>query len=108
MPRIRHSWCSVPFALGCLGTLTACGPDPLYREGSWNPSHVNGANLTLMVANPADLRKGSGTTLSDGQIATAAIERLRMDKVKKLPASDVATIATGNSGDNNGTQSGTQ
>ena len=95
-------------AVGCLDILTACSRDPLIREGSWNPTHVNHANLKFMVANPADLVRGTGTNWGDGQLAVAAIERLRADKVKKLPASDVATIATGNSGENNGNQSGTQ
>ena len=95
------------FVITSLGLLTACSQDLLTREGSWNPTHVNHTNLTLMVANPADLVRGSGTNVGDGQLAAAAVERLRTDKVKKLPASDIATIATGNSGDNNGNQSGT-
>ena len=91
-----------------LAGLTACGQDPLYRDGSWNPTHANRANLTLMVANPGDLARGTATSTADGQLAAAAIERLRTDKVKKLPASDVAALATGNSGDNNGSQPGAQ
>ena len=85
--------------LGVVG----CGPafDPLTREGLWRPIQVNHDNLVAMVANPADLVRGTGTTTADGQIATVAIERLRTDKVKKLPASDIAALAAGNSGDNN-------
>ncbi len=95
-------------AAGSLFWLAACSPatDPLYRDGLWEPSHVNRANLTLMVANPADLARGTGTTGSDGQTAAAAVDRLRNDKVKKLPAADIAAIATGNSGDNNSGSSG--
>jgi hypothetical protein len=88
--------------------LAACGPqyDPLTREGLWQPTHVNRSNLVLMVANPADLTRGTGTTKADGQIAAAAAERLRNDKVKRLPASDISQISTSNSGDNNASSSG--
>ncbi len=93
--------------LGLLG-VAACSPatDPLYRDGLWEPTHTNRQNLTLQVANPADLVRGTGTTTADGQIAAAAVDRLRTDKLKKLPASDIAAIAAGNSGDNNSTSSG--
>lgn len=86
-----------------LGT-AACGPqfDPLTREGLWEPTdHINHTNLTLQVANPGDLVRGTGTTGGDGQIAAAAVDRLRNDKLKKLPASDISQITAGNSGDNN-------
>ena len=90
-------------ALGTLLALSACGPqfDPLSREGLYQPLHINRANLALQVANPADLVRGTGRSSSDGQLAAAAVDRLRTDKVKKLPASDVANISVGSSGDNN-------
>ena len=96
-------------ASGSLFWLAACTPatDPLYRDGLWQPSHVNRANLAEMVANPSDLVRGTGTTGSDGQIAANAVDRLRNDKVKKLPAADIAAVAAGNSGDNNSGSSGT-
>ncbi len=90
--------------LGGTAALAGCGQDfdPLTREGLWHPNHANHTDLTLMVANPADLVRGTGVTTSDGQLAAAAIDRLRTDKVKKLPASDVANIGATSSGDNNG------
>ncbi len=90
-------------ALGTLLALSACGPefDPLSREGLYEPVHSNRANLALQVANPADLVRGTGRTTSDGQLAAAAVDRLRTDKIKKLPSSDISTISAGNSGDNN-------
>jgi type IV pilus biogenesis protein CpaD/CtpE len=94
----------------CLLLATAsCGPqyDPLTREGLWHPSHINHANLTLQVANPGDLVRGTGTTGGDGQMAAAAVDRFRNDKVKKLPDSDIAQISAGSSGGNN-TSSGGQ
>ena len=97
-------------AAGSLFLLFACSPatDPLYRDGLWQPSHVNHENLAQMVANPSDLVRGTGTTGADGQIASAAVDRLRNDKVKKLPAADIAAIAAGNSGENNSGSSGAQ
>jgi type IV pilus biogenesis protein CpaD/CtpE len=90
-----------------LGT-ASCGPeyDPLTREGLWQPGHTNHNNLTMQVANPGDLVRGSGTTGGDGQLAAAAVDRLRNDKVKKLPASDISQITTSSSGDNNSTSGG--
>jgi hypothetical protein len=87
----------------CTGQYAPFNPayDPLVREGLYQPSHVNRQNLTLQVANPGDLVRGSGTTGGDGQLAAAAVDRLRNDKVKKLPASDIAQVSAGNSGDNN-------
>jgi type IV pilus biogenesis protein CpaD/CtpE len=88
----------------CLLLATAsCGPqyDPLTREGLWTPTHINRANLTLQVANPGDLTRGTGTTGGDGQVAAAAVDRFRNDKVKRLPASDISQVTAGNSGDNN-------
>jgi hypothetical protein len=79
-------------ALAGVLALSACGPDvdPLTREGLWHPSHVNRANLVAMVANPADLVRGTGSATADGQLAAAAVTRLRTDKLKKLPQTDIA------------------
>ncbi len=91
-----------------LGT-AACSPqydpfnpayDPLVREGMFQPGHTNHNNLTLMVASPSDLVRGTGTTTSDGQQAAAAVERWRNDKVKKLPAADLAQVTASSSGTN--------
>ena len=94
--------------LGGSAALAGCGEnfDPLTREGLWHPNHANHANLAAMAANPADLVRGTGTSTADGQLAAAAIDRLRTDKVKKLPASDAAQFGAGSSGDNNGGGSG--
>jgi hypothetical protein len=88
---------------GLLLATAACGPDvdPLTRQGLFQPDHTNRNNLVLQAANPADLVRGTGVTGADGQLAAAAVERLRADRVKRLPASDIAQVAAGNSGDNN-------
>lgn len=80
-----------------LAGLSGCGPqyDPLTREGLFHPEHSNRTNLVLSVANPADLVRGTGSATSDGQIAAAAVERLRQDKVKRLPAADIAVLGSG-------------
>ncbi len=75
--------------------------DPLVREGLWRPAQVNRADLALQVANPADLVRGVGASTSDGQLAAAAVERLRTDKVKKLPDSNLSQLEIGGSGSNN-------
>ena len=81
-------------------TLSGCGPefDPLTREGLWHPVHVNRADLVMQAANPSDLTMGKGASTSDGQLAAAAIERLRQGKAKKLQDSGIAQISVQSSG----------
>jgi type IV pilus biogenesis protein CpaD/CtpE len=72
--------------------------DPYTRSGVWRPIGANEVNLRAMVANPADLANGVDAGGEDGQLSTAAVERLRLDKVKALPDSGVAqlnVVATG-------------
>jgi hypothetical protein len=87
---------------GCGSSYDPFNPanDPLVREGLFQPGHTNHNNLALQVANPGDLVRGSGTTTSDGQQAAAAVQRWRDDKVKKLPAADLAQISASSSGSN--------
>ena len=94
--------------LGGAAMLAGCGQnyDPLTRQGLWHPNHSNHANAVLEAANPADLVRGTGTNNGDGQLAAAAVDRLRNDKVKKLPSSDISTIGATSSGENNATGSG--
>jgi hypothetical protein len=74
--------------------LAACQhiDDPSNRAGTWKPEHVNDANLVAMVANPADLDHGHGDGGTFGATAAGAIERLRADKVKSLPATGLSEI----------------
>jgi hypothetical protein len=92
-------------ALAPLACLAGCGPeyDPTTREGLWTPAHSNRADLVMQAANPSDLTFGKGQSGSDGQLDAAAVERLRIGKVKKLPDSGVSQIsvtAGGAGGDN--------
>ncbi len=84
--------------LAAIGLAGCDAIDPLHRAGLWQPNGANGADLALQVANPADLVRGTGATTTDGQVAAAAVARLREDKVKKLPASDVSDFQQGNAG----------
>jgi hypothetical protein len=86
----------------CLGLSLAMGgcafTDPYERAGVWRPSGSNEANLIAMVKTPSDLVQGVGDGLGNGQLAAAAIERLRADKVKPLPDSGLAQISLSGSG----------
>ena len=88
--------------IACLGLLLAMGgcafTDPYERAGVWRPNGANDANLIAMVKTPSDLVQGVGDGLGNGQLAAAAIERLRADKVKPLPDSGVAQISLSGSG----------
>jgi len=111
--RISYALASMSLLLAtaaCDGKYSPFNPayDPLVREGLWQPAHSNRQNLTLQVADPGDLVHGTGTTGADGQLAAAAVDRLRNDKVKKLPASDVAQVTVQSSGNNDSSSQGGQ
>jgi len=102
-------WLRAAAGVAALAALQACSPqydpfnpayDPLVRQGLFQPGHTNHQNLALQVANPGDLVRGSGTTTSDGQQAAAAVQRWRDDKLKKLPAADLAQVSASSSGNN--------
>ena len=98
-----HTALRVAGLIGLAGAalgLTACdATDPYLREGMWHPVGVNQLNRELMVTRPNDLVLGRGTVDSDGETAASAIDRLRADKVRRLPASTISgTGAAGASG----------
>ena len=92
-------------AIGLAAILQGCAStDPLLNTEHWNPTGVNEANIAAQVANPADLVRGREMPAgSDGQLASAAILRLRSGHVKQLPASGLTDLqlqaapASGNS-----------
>jgi len=55
---------------------------------------ANAANLAVMAA-PADLVRGRALSAADGALETAAIERLRADKVKDLSREGATDRAAG-------------
>ena len=70
---------------GLLALLSGCsGLEPYDRSYVWRPTGANESNLAAMAVNPADLAYGHGTGPADGQIAAAAVDRLRYDRVKSL------------------------
>lgn len=68
--------------------------DPQVRQGLWHPVHSSHANTVLMAAYPADLVRGHGTNMTDGNLAAVAVERLEAGKVKKLPEAGLSDITT--------------
>lgn len=76
-----------------LAGLPACQSiDPYTAEGRWRPLGANEANLRAMVADPAHLERGVPAFGTDAQSATVAVERLRNDRVRGLPASGVSLV----------------
>ncbi len=81
-------------AVGLAAMLQACAmTDPLLNENDWHPTGANEMNIAAQVARPADLVHGRAATGgADGELASAAVARLRAGKVKKLPDSGLATV----------------
>jgi hypothetical protein len=69
--------------------------DPYGREGSWRPAGANDANLRAMLVEPDELFVGTAAQGSDGQMGGSAVERLRADRVRALPASRLVQIGAG-------------
>lgn len=84
--------CALLLAAGGCSNFNWDQYDPLYRDGVWQPTHVNRADLTMMAANPADLVHGKGATGADGVVAAAAVDRLHQNKVKRLPDAGLAEV----------------
>ncbi len=85
MKQMRQLMAAVALAAmlqGCAAT------DPLLNANDWHPTGANDANLAAEVVNPTDLVHGRAPSGgSDGQLATAAVLRLRTGHVKALPNS---------------------
>jgi hypothetical protein len=97
---------AIPLAL--LLALTACNQvEPYARPGEWHPLGANAANLRAMVADPGDLYEGRGANSSPGDLAAAAVARLRAGMVKPLSASGTSDVrATDNGGQQQGDNNG--
>ena len=88
-------------AMGALVLALSCGlagceaaryMDPYAAPGQWHPLGANSANLRAMVADPRDLEVGRAATGSSGDIAAAAVARLRTDVVKRMPPSAISEM----------------
>ena len=73
---------------GCTYDLT----DPYQRPGTYRPIGDNDANLRVMVANPADLVGGTGSTTAAGSEAAPPVARLLAGKRYPLPDLNAATV----------------
>lgn len=71
---------SLPMAIGCQG------PEASGRPPEWSFSGANNSNLAAMIDDPMDLVHGRGDRRASGQLAAAAVTRLRRDQVKPLPS----------------------
>jgi type IV pilus biogenesis protein CpaD/CtpE len=79
---------------GLIGMLQGCAAtDPLLNTDDWQPTGVNAINIAAEVVNPADLvhgREAKGG--ADGELAAAAVLRLRTGHVKPLPDSALTDL----------------
>lgn len=87
------------FLLLCAG---CADTDPYEKQGIWHPEGTNENNLRAMIAVPSDLVQGVGDGHGNSRQAVMAIERLRQDKVKDLPASGIAAFNVNSSGSGSG------
>jgi hypothetical protein len=83
----------MPVCIGLVLLLAACDlTDPYARDGVWRPDGTNDVNLRAMVASPADLARGVSSLDGDGQQAAAALDRQRLDRMRRLPDSAIAKV----------------
>lgn len=90
--------CTVRTALGpaLLALLSGCaGLEPYDRPDTWRARGINNSNLAAMAVHPADLARGRGTGLADGQVVAAAVERLRYGRVKSLSDGNTGSAPSG-------------
>ena len=108
MTTLARPWSiALVLALGCLGG--ACSSslqDPYRREGTWNPTGVNEANIAAMVANPRDLVIGVNDPVSPAQLSAAAVNRLLTNTVKPLQETDIGRVGGSGGGAGAGAAAG--
>jgi hypothetical protein len=66
--------------------------DPYLRADLWRPSGANAANLRAAVVQPSDLVAATRVDPADAGLGTAALSRLRRDRVRPLLDSGLARI----------------
>jgi type IV pilus biogenesis protein CpaD/CtpE len=87
---IALSWAFIGFVAVLAGCATT---DPLLNPDDWHPTGANALNIAAEIAKPADLVRGrEAAGGSDGQMAAAAILRLRTGHVKALPDSGLTDL----------------
>ena len=93
---MRHA----SLALAVLALAGCEATEPYLREGTWRPTGSNDLNIAAQIIRPSDLGRGVDYAPRDGTMPTAAIERYRAGKIKKLPDSGFAAIRVSGSSDN--------
>ena len=92
--------------LGCAGCAMM---DPYAAPGLWRPNASNQIDLATEAAHPGDFVRGRAAQGGDGQLAAAAVARLRRDQVKALPDVSISQIGgTGGGGSSSSGSSGEQ
>jgi hypothetical protein len=89
----RPSLLLLPALLAGAGALGGCA-DPFERPGTWRAGGIYEDNLRAMLADPQDARRGVAEPGADGQLAAAAVTRLRTGHVKPLPEIGISQIGT--------------
>ncbi len=74
--------------------------EPYLRAGTWRPTGSNDLNIAAQIIRPSDLVRGVDYAPLDSTLPTAAVERYRAGKIRKLPDSGLAAIRLQGSGDN--------
>ena len=79
-------------ALTLLAIAGCAVTEPYLRAGTWRPTGVNEANIAAQIIQPSDLVRGRDYAPMDGTMPTAAVERYRAGKIKKLPDRGLVAI----------------
>lgn len=87
-------------ALALLAVAGCEAMEPYFREGTWRPTGSNDLNIAAQIIRPSDLVRGVDYAPRDGTMPTAAIERYRAGKIKKLPDSGLTSLRISGSSDN--------
>lgn len=87
-----------------LAALAGCDlVDPTLREGTWRPTHAMDANIAAQVTRPSTLVRGVDYVPVDSAAATAAVDRYRAGRVKKLQTTSTSQVgSTSTGGDDSG------
>lgn len=93
-PQMRGRAATKAAAVGLLCALGGCAAtDPLLDRTAWRPTGANEANIAAQVVNPVDLVHGRQPVGgADGDMAAAAVQRLRTGHVKALPDSALSDL----------------
>jgi hypothetical protein len=94
---MRTQWLLRGGLMASIVALGGCGPgsylDPYQKPYAWHPTGAPEANIAAQLVNPRDLAVGRGTTEGDATVATQAIDRMRLDKMKPLAAASAGATA---------------